>query len=100
MADPIVSVLTPVYNGQQYLEECIQSVLRQTYHDWEYIIFDNRSTDDTAAIGERHAAKDARIRVVRATEHLEVLGNQPRRAGGPPAQPLPENRPRGRLALS
>lgn len=78
MVDPVVSVLTPVYNGEQHLEECIQSVLRQTYHDWDYTIVDNQSTDDTAAIAERHAAKDARIRVVRATEHLDVHGNHNR----------------------
>lgn len=78
MADPVVSVLTPVYNGEQHLEECIQSVLRQTYHDWDYTILDNRSTDDTAAIAERHAAGDARIRVVRAGEHLDVHGNHNR----------------------
>jgi glycosyltransferase involved in cell wall biosynthesis len=78
MVDPVVSVLTPVYNGEQYLEECIQSVLRQTYHDWDYIIFDNSSTDGTAAIAEHYAAKDTRIRVVRATEHLDVHGSHNR----------------------
>jgi glycosyltransferase involved in cell wall biosynthesis len=78
MADPVVSILTPVYNGQPHLEECIQSVLRQTYRDWEYIIFDNRSTDDSAAISERFAGKDSRIRVVRATEHLSIHANHNR----------------------
>jgi len=67
-----------VYNGERHLDECIQSVLRQTYRGWDYTILDNRSTDDTAAIAEGHAAKDARIRVVRAMEHLDVHGNHNR----------------------
>ena len=47
---PLVSVVTPVYNGEKFLEECIQSVLRQTYSHWEYIVNDNCSTDGTAEI--------------------------------------------------
>lgn len=77
-AAPLVSVVTPVYNGQRYLEECIQSVLAQTHSEWEYVIVDNVSTDETAAIGERYAARDPRIRLVRATEFLGVLGNHNR----------------------
>jgi glycosyltransferase involved in cell wall biosynthesis len=75
---PVVSVVTPVYNGQRYLEECIESVLRQTYPCWEYLIFDNVSTDDTGSIADRYAALDKRIRVVHATEFVDVLGNHNR----------------------
>jgi glycosyltransferase involved in cell wall biosynthesis len=77
-ASPVVSVVTPVYNGQQYLEECIQSVLGQTYPDWEYLIFDNMSTDDSAAMAERYASQDPRIRLLRASEFLDIYGNHNR----------------------
>jgi len=42
---PLVNVLTPVYNGEAFLEECIESILRQTYRHYEYIIVNNRSKD-------------------------------------------------------
>ena len=45
MAQPRVSVVTPVYNGERHLAECVESVLGQTFRDWEYVIVDNCSTD-------------------------------------------------------
>ncbi len=72
---PAISVLTPVYNGERYLEECIESVLGQTRTDWEYIIVDNRSTDGSVSIAERYAAADERIRVARADEFVNVHRN-------------------------
>jgi glycosyltransferase involved in cell wall biosynthesis len=72
---PLVSVLTPVYNGERYLAECIESVLAQSMKDWEYIIADNRSNDQSAAIAERYAAADGRIRVVRCDEFVNVHEN-------------------------
>ena len=70
MAEPLVSVVTPVYNGAAYLAECIESVLRQTHEGFEHVISDNRSTDDSLAIARRYAAEDERIRVVAHEEHL------------------------------
>jgi glycosyltransferase involved in cell wall biosynthesis len=61
---PLVSVLTPVYNGGKYLAECLDSVLSQTYPHWEYTIVNNASTDDTLTIAQAYAAKDSRIQVV------------------------------------
>ena len=60
---PLVSVLTPVYNGEQYLAECIESVINQKYSNWEYIIVNNCSTDRTIEIALEYAKKDSRIRV-------------------------------------
>ncbi len=72
---PTVSVLTPVYNGELYLAECIESVLAQTWTDWEYLIIDNRSQDQSAALAERYAARDSRIRVVRCDEFVKAHDN-------------------------
>ncbi len=60
---PLVSVLTPVYNCGQYLAECIESVLAQTYQNWEYCIVNNCSTDQTLEIAQAYAKKDRRIHV-------------------------------------
>ena len=72
---PLVSVITPVYNGAKYLSECIESVLAQTYQNWEYLIVNNRSNDDSLKIAREYERKDARIRVYDNAEHLPMLRN-------------------------
>lgn len=62
MSTPRVSVLMAVYEGERYLDEAIQSVLNQTFHDFEFIIINDGSTDGTAQIIERHRREDRRIR--------------------------------------
>jgi glycosyltransferase involved in cell wall biosynthesis len=65
MADnPLVSVLMPAYNARRYLAEAIESVLGQTWRDFELLVIDDGSTDDTAAIAKRYEARDPRIRVM------------------------------------
>ena len=71
--EPLVSVATPVYNGERYLAECIESVLAQTYQNWEYIIVNNCSTDRTREIAEGYRKKDERIRV-HNNEQLVKMG--------------------------
>jgi glycosyltransferase involved in cell wall biosynthesis len=71
--EPLVSVVTPVYNGAKYIAECIESVLGQTYSNFEYVISDNASTDDTLAIARAYSERDGRIRVVPHDEHLTHL---------------------------
>jgi len=61
MEKPLVSVVIPAYNGEKYLDETIQSVIAQTYPNWELLIVDDGSKDGTAAIGKRWAAQDARV---------------------------------------
>jgi glycosyltransferase involved in cell wall biosynthesis len=74
-SQPLVSVVTPLYNAEKYLAECIESVLAQTYRNWEYIIVNNHSRDDSLAIAEAYAQRDARIRVVNNREFLPMIPN-------------------------
>ena len=74
-SEPLVSIVTPVYNEERHLGECIESVLAQTYSNWDYTIVDNCSTDGSAAIAERYASRDARIRVLRPKEFLKSFPN-------------------------
>jgi len=64
-AAPAVSIVTPAYNAARFVAETIASAQAQTMPDWEMIVVDDRSTDDTAAIVERIAAADPRVRLVR-----------------------------------
>jgi glycosyltransferase involved in cell wall biosynthesis len=72
---PLVSIVTPVYNNAEYLAECIESVLTQTYPNWDYTIVNNCSTDGTGEIARRYAAKDRRIRIHENTQFLRAVAN-------------------------
>ena len=72
---PLVTVLTPVYNGEEFLVECIESVLRQTYENIEYIIVNNCSKDGTMDIALEYAAKDPRVRVHSNDKFVGVIEN-------------------------
>lgn len=72
---PLVSVATPVYNGEKYLAECIESVLAQTYENWEYLIVNNCSTDRTLNIAQHYAKEDGRIRIFTNTEFVGAIRN-------------------------
>ncbi len=65
---PQISVVTSVYNGEAYLQQCVDSILNQTFEDFEYIILNNGSTDSTAKILAQNT--DLRIRII----HQENLG--------------------------
>jgi glycosyltransferase involved in cell wall biosynthesis len=75
MHEPFVTVLTPVYNGEEFLAECIESVLKQTHDNYEYIIVNNCSTDRSLDIAESYATRDRRIRVFSNKERVEVIEN-------------------------
>ena len=60
----MVSVIIPIYNVEKYLEECVESVLCQTYQDLEIILVDDGSPDGCGAICEEYAQKDKRVRVI------------------------------------
>ncbi len=61
---PVVSIIVPMYNREQYIAHCIQSVCSQTFSDWELILSDDGSTDDTLPLCGSFAQADARIRVL------------------------------------
>jgi glycosyltransferase involved in cell wall biosynthesis len=63
MEGPSVSVLMSVFNGQAFLSEAIESILRQTFRDFEFVIIDDGSTDDTSEILSAYANRDARVLV-------------------------------------
>jgi glycosyltransferase involved in cell wall biosynthesis len=73
--EPLVSVVTPVYNGADLLEECIESVLRQTHRNWRHVIVDNASTDGTPEIADSYAARDSRIVHRRFEEFVGAVEN-------------------------
>jgi len=61
---PFFSIIIPVYNVAPYLRECLDSVLAQTFTDWEAICVDDGSTDGSGAILDEYAAKEPRIKVI------------------------------------
>jgi glycosyltransferase involved in cell wall biosynthesis len=61
---PQISIILPIYNGEEYLSYSIQSILNQTYQDWELIIVNDCSTDQTSNIIKQFSMKDSRIKVI------------------------------------
>jgi glycosyltransferase involved in cell wall biosynthesis len=72
---PLVSIITPFYNTEQYLAECIESVLAQRYSNWEYILVNNQSMDTSRTIAERYARKDQRVRLLDTPKFLNQAEN-------------------------
>lgn len=72
---PPVSICIPTYNGASYLEECLDSVLAQTFPDFEVLIVDDRSNDRSYQIAQAYATRDPRIRVVWNKNNLGLVGN-------------------------
>lgn len=69
ITQPLVSCIVPVFNVEQYVEETIRSVLMQTYPEWELILIDDGSTDESGHICDRYARSDERIRVIHTENH-------------------------------
>ena len=71
----LISVLMPVYNVASYVSEAIESILKQTYTNFEFIIIDDCSTDGTFAICEGYARKDNRIVLLHNEQNLKIEGS-------------------------
>ena len=72
---PRVSIGLPVYNGENYLQDAMRSVLDQTFDDLELIVSDNASTDRSAEIAQDLAAADRRVRYFRNERNLGAAPN-------------------------
>ena len=77
---PIISVITPCYNGANYLVDCIESVLSQSFQDWEMLIVDDCSIDDSKYIITEYVKKDSRVKYYR-TEQPSGSPTVPRNIG-------------------
>lgn len=75
MATPLVSIGMPVYNGERFIREAIESILSQDYEDFELIISDNGSDDRTAEICQTYRAADARVRLFREEKNRGAAWN-------------------------
>ena len=71
MNEPLISIVIPVYNVEMYLRECLDSILLQTYKNFEVILVDDNSTDSSFKICNEYALKDSRIKVF---QHKEKSG--------------------------
>lgn len=72
---PLVSIVIPVYNNAEHLPECIESILAQTYENWDCTVVNNCSTDGSEEIAHRYSAKDPRIRVHNNDQFLRAVPN-------------------------
>jgi glycosyltransferase involved in cell wall biosynthesis len=72
---PLVSVVTPVHNGERYLRRCIESVIAQSHVNWDYTIVNNCSTDGTLDMALEYASRDRRIRVHNNSSFLPINAN-------------------------
>jgi glycosyltransferase involved in cell wall biosynthesis len=72
---PSVSICVPTYNGAAHLVSCLESALNQTSTDFELLVVDDASSDDTVAITEAFAVRDRRVRVARNPRNIGLVGN-------------------------
>lgn len=80
-AQPLVSVLMTVYNREKFIAEAIESVINSSYQNWELIIVDDRSTDQSVEIARRYEAADSRIKVYVNEKNLGDYPNRNKAAG-------------------
>lgn len=73
---PFVSVVTPFHNTREFLAECIESILRQTYQNWEYLLVDNCSTDGSSELAAHYASRfPEKVRLIHTNSFLSQVQN-------------------------
>ena len=72
---PVVGICLPTYNGAKHLPECVESILAQTHSEFELVIVDDCSPDDSAEIAKRYARLDSRVKVFVNDSNLGLVGN-------------------------
>jgi len=75
LTDMELSIGLPVYNGEKFIRKCLDSLLAQTFKNFEIIISDNASTDDTQKICQEYLKKDERIRYIQQEKNIGLLPN-------------------------
>ena len=75
MSQPLVVIVSPLYNAERFVRTCMESVLAQTYQNWRHIVLDNACTDRTGEIAREIAASDDRVSVVRNEATVPVIEN-------------------------
>lgn len=76
MIEPLVSIVMPCYNSDKFLKQSIESVLAQTYKNWELIIVDDLSSDSSAFIISSYLSADPRVKLIRNTKNLGAAGSR------------------------
>ena len=61
----MISIIVPIYNVEQYLRKCLDSIKNQTFEDFEVVLVDDGSPDNSASICEEYVSKDSRFKLVR-----------------------------------
>ncbi len=69
---PAISIVMPVYNTKEFVGKAIESILNQTFKDYEFLIIDNGSTDGSGEVIDRYATMDSRIQVLRNKENVFI----------------------------
>lgn len=73
MSELKITIVTAVYNGEKYIEECIKSIMNQTYQNFEHIIMDGGSTDNTLEIANANSARTVRLFRNRRYIHSDLV---------------------------
>ena len=68
----LISIILPIYNGEKYMRESIESILAQSYRNWELLIIDDGSTDNTQAISQEYENRDCRIHYIKNEKNMRL----------------------------